>query len=112
MGTTKRVDDCDPVVAKGDKEIHTPMQGTVILVQAAYIYIHVTDWVTALQEDPILKTAVKWISSQKVQDLLEGDANTEESKIILQEQKKLKIYQGTLYHCHTPVGKLDKVCNS
>ena len=39
-----------------------------------------------------------------------GDyANTEEARTILQEWKKLTLYQGALYHCHTPDGKLEEV---
>ena len=74
--------------------------------------LHVTDWVINQQEDPILKTVIKWISCLKVQDLkhLLGDnTDTEESKTILWEQKKLTLYQGALYHHHTPAGKLEEV---
>ena len=55
---------------------------------------------------------IKWISYQEVQDLkhlLGDDANTEEEKTILQEQKKIILYQGALYHCYTPTGKLEEV---
>ena len=48
---------------------------------------------------------IEWISGWKVQDLkhLLGDnTNTEQDKTILQEQKKLMLYQGALYHHHTP----------
>ena len=70
------------------------------------------DWVTTQQEDLILTTMIKWISSWKVQDIkhLLGDVtNTEEGKTILQEQKKLTLYQGAFYHCHTLTGKLEEV---
>ena len=112
VGTTKRAEAHDLVVAKADKEIHKPGQGTVILAQAAHIDLHVTDWVIAIQEDPILKTAIEWISGKKVQDhkhLLGDDTNTQEGKTILQEWKKLRLYQGDLYHCYTPTGKLEEV---
>ena len=92
-------------MAKADKEIHKPVQGTAILAWAAHLDLHVTDWVTAQQEDPTLKIMIKWISGWKVQDLkhlLGDDANTEDGKTILQEWKKLMLYQGTLYHHHTP----------
>ena len=59
-----------------------------------HVNLHVTDWVTAEQEDPILKTMIKWISNWKVQDvkpLLGDDAKTEEGKNILQDQKKLAL---------------------
>ena len=88
VGTNKKVDTQDPVVAEADEEIHKPVQETVILARAtqALVNVHVTDWVTAQQEDPIFKTMIKWITNQKVQDvkhLLGGDANTEEGKTIL-----------------------------
>ena len=71
-----------------------------------------TDWVTAQQEDPILRTMIQWISGCKVQDLkhlLWDDANTEEGKTILWEWKKLMLYQEALYQCHTPNGKWEEV---
>ena len=86
VGIMERADVHDPVVAKADEEIHKPFQETAILAQAAHVDLHVTDWVTAKQEDPILKTVSEWISGQKVQDLkhlLGDDANTEEGKTIL-----------------------------
>ena len=71
-----------------------------------------TDWVTTQQEDPTLKTMIEWISDQKVQDLkhlLGDDADTEKGKAILWEWKELTLYQGALYHCHTPTGELEEV---
>ena len=58
------------------------MQETAILARAgqAHINLHETDWVTAQQEVPVLKTMIKWICNQKVQDLkhlLGGDTYTE-----------------------------------
>ena len=67
VGTTKRADSHDPVVAKADEEIDQPFQETVILAQVACIDLHVTDWVTAQQEDPLLKAVIEWISGWKVQ---------------------------------------------
>ena len=67
-------------------KIYQPVQETVILAQAACIDLHVADWVTAQQEDLILRTMIDWISGQKVQDLkqfLGGDEDTEDSKSIL-----------------------------
>ena len=71
VGMTNRVDTQDPAVAKGDKDLHKPVQETAVLTRAAqaHVDLHVTDWVTAKQEDPILKTVIDWISNQKVQDL-------------------------------------------
>ena len=58
MGMTKRADAQDPVVAKADEEIHNKVQEIAILAWAPHtcINLHLTDWVTAQQEDPILKT--------------------------------------------------------
>ena len=84
MGMTKRADAQDPVVAKADEDIQKPVQETVVLATAAqtHIDLHVTDWVTAQQEDQILKTVIDWISNWKVQDLkylLGDDTKTEEN---------------------------------
>ena len=93
MEMTKRMDTQDPVVAEADEEIHKPVQETVILARTsqAYINLHVTDWVTAQQEDPILKNVIEWISNQKVQDLkhlLGGDTNTEKGKNFSQRMEE------------------------
>ena len=89
MGMTERVDAHNPAVAKADEEIHKQVWETANLARAtqAHMKLHMTDWVTAQQEDPILKTTIKWISNWKVQDLkhlLGDDTNTEEGKTILQ----------------------------
>ena len=71
MGTTKRADPHHPVVAHTDEDIHKQVQETAILARAAQVLVdlHVTDWVTAQQENSILKTVMEWISDWKVQDL-------------------------------------------
>ena len=114
MGMTERADAQDPAVAEADEEIHKPVQETVVLARAAQtcVDLHVTDWVTTHQENPILKTVIEWISSQKIQDLkhlLGDDTKTKEEKNILQEWKKLIVYQGALYHHHTPNSGLEEV---
>ena len=78
MGSTERADAHDLVVAKASEEICKPFQETVILAWAAHVELHVTDLVTTQQEDPILYTAIEWISGQRVQDLkhLLGDDKT------------------------------------
>ena len=66
-------------------------------------------------EDPVFKAAIDWIPNQKVQNLkhlLGNNVNTEEGMVILWEWKRLVLYQGALYHCHTPAGKLKKFCSS
>ena len=112
MQTTERADAPAQAVAHADEEIHEPSAETVILARAACIDQHVTDWLTSQQEDQALKAAIKWISSQKVQDLkhlLGDDANTEEGKDILKDQRKVKLYHGALYSFHTPASKLEEV---
>ena len=63
MGSTEMADAHDLAVAKANEEIYKPFQETVILAQAACVDLHVTDWVTAQQEDPTPKTAIEWISN-------------------------------------------------
>ena len=114
VGKTERADTQDLVVAKADEDIHKPVQETVVLARAAQTCrdLHVIDWMTNQQQDPILKTVIEWISNSKVQDLkhlLGDDAQMEEGKTTLQEQKKLIFYQGALNHGHTPIGKLEEV---
>ena len=55
VGTTKRADVHDLVVAKADEKIHKSFQETVILAQATHKDLNVT----AQQEDPTLKTMIK-----------------------------------------------------
>ena len=88
MGMTERVDAHDPVVAEADEEIHKQFWETAVLATATHVHVnlHVTDWVTTQQENPILKTVIELISNWKVQDLkhlLGDDTNTEEGKAIL-----------------------------
>ena len=90
MEMTERADAQDLAVAEADEEIHKQVQETAILAQAACINLHVTDWVPTQLEDPILKTMIKWISGQKVQDikhLLEDDTNTEEGKLFSKSRR-------------------------
>ena len=105
MGTTGRV------------EIHKQVRETAVQARAANVHVslYLTDWVATQQGDPILKTVIEWTSEQKVQDLkhLLGDtANMEEWKAVLGERKKLTLYQGALYHCHTVAGELEEVLQS
>ena len=112
VGTIGRLDAYDPAVAEADEYIHKQVQETASRANHVHVYLHVTDWVAAQQEDPILKTVIKWISTKKVQDLkhLLGDnTNTEESMPILWEWKKFMLHQGALYHCHTLARKLEEV---
>ena len=77
-----------------------------------HVNLHVTDWVITQQDDPILKTMIKWISYWKVQDLkhlLWDSTNTVKGKTIFWEWKNQMLYQGALYYCHTPTSKLEDV---
>ena len=77
VGTIGRVDAHDPVVVEAD-EIHKQVWETAVQARASIVCVnlHVTDRVAVEQEDPILRTMIKWISNWKVQDLnhLLGDA--------------------------------------
>ena len=68
------------MVAETDKEIHKQVQEAVVQARATHtcVNLHVTDWVAAQQEDPLLKAAIDWIPNWKVQDLkhLLGDYKT------------------------------------
>ena len=113
METIGRVDADEQVVVEADEELHKQVWETAVQARAAHAWVNlnVTNWVATQQEDSILSTMIEWISKQKVQDLkhLIGDAmNTKEGKTILQERKKLMLYQGALYHHHTPAGKLEE----
>ena len=112
VGAINWADTHDPAVAKADKIIHKSVQETGTLAWVAHVDLHVTDWVTAQQEDLILKAMIEWISEQKLQDLkylLGGDTDTEEGKTVLQGRKKLTLYQGALYHHHIPAGEFEEV---
>ena len=113
-GTIGRADVHDPVVAEADERIHKQVEETAGQARATHMHVnmHVTDWVAAQQEDLIVKIVMKWISTHKVQDLkhLLGDhSTTEEGIAILREWKKFMLYQGALYHQHTPAGELEEV---
>ena len=116
MGSTGRADAHDPVMAETDEEIHKQVWEAAIQARASHTHVnlHVTDWVATQWEDPVLKAMINWIPNGKVQDLkhlLGDDMNTEERKAILQEWKKLMLYQGALYHHHTLTGELEEVCS-
>ena len=66
-----RIDAHDAVVIEADEEIHKQVWETAVQARAthAHLNLHVTDWVATQQEDPILRTVIKWIFKWKVQDL-------------------------------------------
>ena len=102
-----------PVVAATDEEVHKQVLETVVQARATHMHmnLNVTDWVAVQWEDPILRTMIGWISKWKVQDLkhiLGDDTDTKEGMAVLQEHKKLLLYQGPLYHHHKPAGELEE----
>ena len=76
-----------------------------------YVNLHVMDWVTAQQVDPVLKIIMEWISSNEVWDLrhhLGDHAMMEEGMTIWRERKKFMLHQGALYHHHTPTREMEE----
>ena len=111
MESSGTADAHDPVVVETNKDVHRQVQEAVAQGRAAHrcVKLHVTNWVAAQWEDPVLKAMINWISNRKVQNLkhpLGDDVNAEEGVAILQEWKKLMLYQGALYDHHTLAGKL------
>ena len=97
-GFTERADTHNLVVAEADEEIRKQVGETVIVARAAQVHVnlHVTDW---------------WLPNRRIQYLRLGSNGslTGKCRDIRQEWKKLMLYQGALYHCHTPTGKLEEV---
>ena len=113
IGTTGKVDAHDPMVAEADERIYKQVEETAVQVQAAHmcVNLHVTDWVSAQEEDPVLKIVMEWISFYKVQDLkhlLEDHAMKEEGMAILRERKKFILDQSALYYNHSLAGELEE----
>ena len=111
---TGRADAHDAVVAETDDKIYMQVWEAAIQARAAHtcLNLHMTGWVTTQWEVPVLKAVINWIPNWNVQDLkhlLGNDTNTEEGMAISQKWKKLMLYQGALYHCHTPAGKVGEV---
>ena len=67
VGLIERADAHNPVVAETDKEIHKQVWEAAILARASHMHVnmHVTDWVAAPQEDPVLKAMINWIPNWK-----------------------------------------------
>ena len=96
------------------KRMHKQEEETAVQAQATHTHVnfHVTDWVAAQEEDPILKIVMKWISSHNVQDLkhLLGDhARMEEDMVIPRERKKFTLHQSALYHHHSLAREMEEV---
>ena len=72
--------------------------------------MHVTNWVKAQKEDPMLSTMLDWLKAQRQTDLkmlLVKHASSKEGKLVLQNQQNFTIHQGTLYLCLTPKDKAE-----
>ena len=71
VGTVRRADAHDPVVAEADERIDKQVEETAVQARATHtcVNLHVMGWVAVQQEDPILKIVMEWISTHKVQDL-------------------------------------------
>ena len=61
IGNMGRADTHDPAVAEADKRIHREVKEVGVQAKAAHTWVnfHVTDWVAAQQEDPVLKTVME-----------------------------------------------------
>ena len=93
IGTARRANGHDLMVAEANKRIHKQVEETAVQAQATHMHVimHVTDWVAAQQEDPILKIVMEWISSYRVQDLkhlMGNHAAMEEGMAISREREK------------------------
>ena len=71
IGTTGRADAADLVVAEANERIHKLVEETAVQAWVAHECVNqnVMDWVSAQQEDFMLKIVTEWISSHKVQDV-------------------------------------------
>ena len=65
IGTVGRADAHGLAVVEADKRIHKQGEETAVQAQATHmcVNLHITDWVAAQQEDPILKIVMEWISA-------------------------------------------------
>ena len=92
METIGRADAHDPVVDEADEEMHKQVWETAVQARPAHMWmnLYVTDLVAGQQEDTILKTAIKWILSQKVQDMkhLLGVTQTQRKERLTFEGRK------------------------
>ena len=112
MGTTKKADAHDPTVPQADKNIHKPFQETAIL---AWVACMACMWLTRWPPNSRIQHSRPQLGGSLTKKC--GIPNTcwemmqilKRVRLFFQEQKKLMIYLGALYHCHTPAGKLDEV---
>ena len=72
--------------------------------------MHVTNWVEAQREDPMLSTVLDWLKTHKqtnLRMLLAEHTSSKEGKLILQNQQNFTIHQGALYLCSMPKGETE-----
>ena len=121
IGTAGRADSHDLMVAEANRKNTSASSWKTAVQRLDHLqthHLHVTDWVAAQQEYPILKIVMEWISSHKVQDLkyLLGDhTTTEEGMAILRERKKFTLHQACPlsppYSCWQAAGGSSAVCS-
>ena len=65
IGNIGRADAHDPAVVEANEKIHKQVEETAIQMRATHTHVnlHVTDWVAAQEEDPILTIVMEWIST-------------------------------------------------
>ena len=105
LGAAHWVEVHNPAVAEGDHDLEQEVHVTVGHVS---VQMHLTDWVEAQREDPILRAVLDWLEAQKKTDLKtlsEEHASSEEGQLILQYQQNFTIHQKALYQHSMPKGK-------
>ena len=115
LGFTGRADAHNLVVAETDEEILNQVQEAAIQARTLihmWTYMQLIGWLFNGRIQ-YFKAMFNWIPNQIVLDLkhlLGDDTNTEERMAILWEWRKLMLYQGALYHCHTWLVSWEKLC--
>ena len=73
----------DPAMVEGDQHLE---QEVCVAAGCPLVEMHVTDWVEAQGEDPMLSTVLDWLKTQKqtnLRTLLADHTSSEEGKLIL-----------------------------
>ena len=105
LGASKRAEEEDPPMIKGNQEKEKEVWVTAgqVLVE-----MHVTIWATAQKEDPELDAVLQWLESKRKTDLrtlLRGHALDEEGQIIWRNHQNFTVLKGTLYLHSLPKGE-------
>ena len=96
----------DPTVVEGDHNIEREVHVAAGQVQ---VEMHVTDWATALREDPVLNAMLNWLETQKKTDLrtlLGGHALSKEGQVVWQYHQNFRTLQNAFYLCSMPKGRM------